>query len=169
MTEQQATFTVTVSGAPTAQYAKGPMLVARGDTRDEIVQALADVFDDEGIASAYVDTFKVEAERSIKLAVEGVLAKPDLPDPGRTETAPRKPWKKPSTPKPSAAPIGLASDKQLKAVYAISKGIGMDDDDLLEFANEQVGELNAISNITRGQASKLIDSLRSVQAEAEGS
>jgi hypothetical protein len=157
-------FTVSITGRPAVRYAKGSMLVVRGSTRTDLVEALGDVLDDEQLATAYLDTFKTEAEATIKAVAEGILVADSAEE--VTPEEPKKKW----TPKPKAASsqkvssFGGVSDKQEKAIFAISRAVGMEDDDVLSFAAEAVGrDVNAVGSLTRKEASALIDALKEVQ------
>jgi hypothetical protein len=92
----------------------------------------------------------------------------DIPEQG--EGAPVQPEEKPEPPKPLASYKELVSDAQRKAIFVIGKKAGMTDDNLKEIIHGKFPELISTKELTKGQASQLIEYLNTlIPLEEKGS
>ena len=162
-------YTLSIGLAPTAQFAKGAMLVARDETVTGLIAAFADLFEDDGLAKALVqEAFKKEAAQIVAGAPAQAAPSP-----------PQKTWNKPAAPAPAtpapkpwesrgsgpAPSNGKASEAQVKMLFAVIGDLGWSLDDGAEYIGQQLGLDSSprLKELSKADASKAIDSLRSFQ------
>ena len=163
MPEDQAPkYTVSIGLPPTAQFAKGAMLVVRDDTVTGLISALGDVLEDDGLAKSFVqDAFKKEVTATVSGAPAPTPAA--APTPPASKPSGGKPWESRSSgPAPSN---GKASEAQVKMLFGIIGDLGWSIDDGAEFIGQQLGREDTprLKDLSKGEASKAIDALRTFQ------
>ncbi len=164
-------YTLSIGLAPTAQFAKGAMLVARDETVTGLIGAFADLFEDDELAKALVqEAFKKEAAHIVAGAPAPATQAPPAQKTWNKPTAPAapatpapKPWEsRGSGPAPSN---GKASEAQVKMLFAVIGDLGWSIDDGAEFIGQQLGLDSSprLKELSKADASKAIDSLRTFQ------
>ena len=136
---------------PSAQYASGDSIIVQADTPEDFEEALDALFGE--------DAGQAVLKKFAKTATQEVQAAPARTGGFQKKTGSGGGW---SGRKATTSTGGMeASEKQVKLLRVLQRQNDMSDEDILEAAADITGgEVNALTSLTKKEASALIDALQ---------